>query len=340
MGLVTDIFRQNAWGTIDLHEQIIERVDYVPSLLGQMGIFEPWFSRSKTLAIGDRDRTVSLIPTSERGAPPREYTPEGARMRYFQPARLAEGSTVYADELQGVTELASDLQFREITREVAQRTQRIMVNFDLTMEHMRLGAVMGQVLDADGSTLVDWFDEWGVSQPAALSFELDQQSADIRKISRSFKRGMAKKAKGRWMPGNTLVNLCGDEFFDALVSHPQYREVRLVDGRTRELENIEGYSAVEFEGILHVNYRGTDDGSTLSIPSNEGRLFPRGPGFFKAAYAPASEFKPYVNQQARERYTMLLEDVSGRDEWDRVEIYSYPLMICTMPELLQRVTLT
>ena len=75
MGIVTDVFNQNAWGTLDIHERIIERVDHVPSLLGSLGIFEPWYSRSKTLAVADRDHTVKLIPTSESGTPPAEYVP-------------------------------------------------------------------------------------------------------------------------------------------------------------------------------------------------------------------------------------------------------------------------
>ena len=340
MGIVTDVFSQNAWGTLDVHEQIVERVDYVPGLLGQMGIFEPWYSRSKTLGIADKNKTVKLINTSERGSPPEEYIPQGARVRYFKPGRLAEGSTVYADELQDVLQLPFESQFREVSAEIADRTAGINGDLDLTFEHMRLGAVQGKVYDADGTLLIDWFDEWGASAPASVSFELDVAETDIRKVSRDIKRKMMTKAKGRWRAGTSIVNLCGDNFFDALVSHPLYKETKVNNERTRELENIEGYSAVEYEGILHVNYRGTDDGTTLSIPSNEGRIFPRGGGFFQAAFAPASEFKPYVNQRARERYTMLLSDPSGREEWDRVEIYSYPLMVCNAPELLQKVTLT
>ena len=51
-------------------------------------------------------------------------------------------------------------------------------------------------------------------------------------------------------------------------------------------------------------------------------------------WAPASEFKPYLNKRGREFYGLLLSDTSGREEWDRVELYSYPLFICTRPEML------
>ena len=70
MALVTDIFSQNGWGVIDFHEEIVERLDFRPQLLGSLGIFEAVYSRSRTIAIADRDRTLSLIPTSEMGAYP------------------------------------------------------------------------------------------------------------------------------------------------------------------------------------------------------------------------------------------------------------------------------
>ena len=93
-------------------------------------------------------------------------------------------------------------------------------------------------------------------------------------------------------------------------------------------------NAIEIEGITFINYRGTDDESKIAIGTDKVRFFPVGKGFFKAGFAPANEFKPYLNQRAREYYGLILADTSGRDAWDRVELYSYPLMICTRPGTL------
>jgi hypothetical protein len=103
------------------------------------------------------------------------------------------------------------------------------------------------------------------------------------------------------------------------------------------LENIEGYSSIEIESIVFINYQGTDDGSTIAIDTNKARFFPvNARGAFKVGFGPASEFKPYLNQKGKEYVALLLEDKSGREEWDRVEIYSYPLYIPTRPEMLMR----
>lgn len=338
MGLVTDIFSQNGWGVIEFHEDIVDKVDFKPQLLGSLGLFDPIYSRSRTIAIADRDRTLTLIPTSENGEAPKELIPTGARMRKFDAVRLAKGSTVYAIELAGVTTLPFDQQTRDIADEIVDRTARIKGDLELTWEHMRFGAIQGKVLDADGSTVLhNWYTEWGINEPSEINFALDVETTDVRKKCRDLKRDMQRKAKGVWTPGTRVGALVGDTFFDLLVNHKQYLETRLNTNRSAEVENIEGYAAVTFEGITFINYRGTDDDSTIAIGSEKARFFPIGAtGAFKVGWAPASEFKPYYNRRGQEYYGLLLEDKSGRDEWDRVEIYSYPLFIATRPEMLLR----
>lgn len=336
MGLVTDVFNNNAWGLVEFHEEIVEKVDYKPQLLGQLGIFEPVYSRSRTIVIADRDRTLSLIPTSEMGEAPQELIPQGAKVRPFQTVRLAKGSTIYAAELAGVAALPFDVQTKDIAQEVSDRTAQIMNDLELTWEHMRFGAIQGSVPDADGSTIVNWFSEWGATPPGEINFALTTDTTDVRKKCRDVKRAMMKAYKGAWPPGARVGALVGDSFYDALVNHKQIKETKLGTEQASSLENIEGYSAIDIEGITFINYRGTDDGTTIALDTTKAKFFPIGVrGVFKVGFSPANEFKPYLNQRAREYYGLTLADTSGRDAWDRIEIYSYPLFICTRPEMIQ-----
>lgn len=338
MALVTDIFNQNAFGAIEFQEQIVARVDYRPQLLGSLNLFEPIYSRSSAIGIVASDSTMKLIPTSELGAPPAELDKEGKNVRLFKTVRLAKGSTIHAYELAGVVSLPTDQQFVEITQEVVDRTRRITDDMELTWEHMRLGAIHGKVYDSNGTTvLYDWYSEWGMAEPAEINFALATADTDLRKICRDVKRQMQKAAKGVWTPATRVGALVGDEFYDKLVNHPAYKEAKLGTPQAAALENIEGYSAVEFEGILFINYRGTDDGTTLAIGSTKARFFPiNARGAFQVGWGPANEFKPYLNRRGQERYGLVLADTSGRDAWDRVEQYSYPLFACTRPQMLLR----
>ncbi len=338
MALVADIFSQNAWGAIEVQEEIIEKVDFKPQLLGSLGLFNPIYSRSRTIGIADKDGVMTLIPTSSNGAPPEELIPRGARLRTMEAVRLAKGSTIYAIELAGVLALPFAEQTVEAADEVTSRTSQIKDDLELTWEHMRFGAVQGKVLDADGSTvLIDWYKFWGIDEPAEINFALNVDTTDVRKKCRDLKRTMQRKAKGIWTPSVKVGALVGDEFFDLLVNHPQIKESKLGTERAASLENIEGFSTIEIEGIVFINYQGTNDGTTIAIGSQKARFFPIGArNAFQVGWAPASEFKPYLNKRGQEFYGLVLEDKSGRDEWDRVELYSYPLFICTRPEMLQR----
>ncbi|MCG6204193.1 major capsid protein [Rhodopseudomonas sp. HC1] len=338
MALVTDVFNANGWGVIEFHEDVVEKVAFKPQLLGSLNLFEPIYSRSRTIAIASKEGTLSLIPTSEMGAPPEELIPQGAKVRKFDAVRLAKGSTIYAIELAGVLALPFDEQTRDIAQEVSDRTAQITDDLELTWEYHRFGAILGKVFDADGTTvLYDWFSEWGIAEPAEINFNLNVDTTDVRKKCRDVKRTMQKAAKGVWTPSTRVGALVGDEFFDMLVNHPQIKETKLGTERAPLLEKIEGFSSIEIEGITFINYQGTDDGTTIAIGSQKARFFPIGArGAFKVGWAPASEFKPYLNKRGEEKVGLILEDKSGRDQWDRVELYSYPLFACTRPEMLLR----
>lgn len=338
MALVSDIFNQNAWGVIEFQEEIIERVDFRPQLLGSLNLFDPLYSRTRAIGVASRDRTMALIPTSADGSAPEELVPEGADIRYFNTVRLAKGSTIYVSQLAGVAALPFELQTQEVAREVSDRTARIMEDVELTWEHMRLGAIQGKVMDANGTTVIkDWYSEWGVAEPAEIDFELDTATTDVRKKCRDLGRTMQKAAKGVWTPATRIGALVGDTFFDMLVNHQQIKETKLGTEKASTLENIEGYSTYDVENITFINYRGTDDGTTLAIGSEKARFFPiNARGAFQVGYGPANEFKPYLNRAALPYYGLLLSDTSGREAWDRTEVYSYPLFICTRPEMLLR----
>ncbi len=255
MAIVTDVFNQNALGVIEFQEDVVERIDYKPQLLGSLNLFTPVYSRSRTIAIADRNRSLTLIPTSPNGSPPEELIPKGSRVRTYETVRLAKGSTIYAIELAGVAALPFELQTKEITEEVTDRTAQIMDDLELTWEYMRFGAVQGKVLDADGSVIVDWYDFWGIAEPDEINFELDKPGTDVRAKIRQLKRAMQKAAKGIWTPATKVGALVGDTFFDMLVNHPSVKETKLNTEKAATLENIEAYSAIEIEGVARTMAR-------------------------------------------------------------------------------------
>jgi len=335
-----DIFNDDAFSVVSLTDAV-DAVEYQPSLLRDMGLFEKQPVRTTTIAMERRDGVISLIPVSERGEPLDQATKGKRNIRHASAGRLAKGDTIYADELQNVRAFGKETETQAVQKEVATRFAGIQQDMELTEENMFLGAIQGKVLDADGKTvLYDWFDFWGVSQPTEIDFDLDNASpatGALKKKCKQVIRGMQKASKGAFTPKTEVIGFCGDNFFDDLVAQVEELVTTINPADATMLANEFGtaYGAIKFGEIIWINYRGTDDDSKLTIGTDKVRFFPRkAKGVFKHALAPA-EFMPYVNTLGKERYAMTIPD-RDRGAFTKVELYSYPLVYCTRPELLFR----
>ncbi|CAM3328418.1 major capsid protein [Polaromonas hydrogenivorans] len=338
-----DVFNQRPFHMVEL-SAAIQRAPYTPRFLGNLNLFTPKRVRTPTVSIEGKGGVLSLIQTSERGAPLEEADREGRDIRDFRTVRIARGKTIYATELEGIRAFGTESELQSVQNEVAEVMDGsigLRAAVELTHENMRLGAVQGIVADANGAVIKNWFTEFGIAQPDELDFDLDNASpvaGAVRTQCNAVTRAMKRAAAGAWIDGSTYpVGLCGDAFWDNLTAHPEVRSTYLNQEGASELRNNVGraFSSFMYGDILFINYRGTDDNSTVAVNTNSCKFFPAGaPGAFVSAFAPA-EFLPFVGQPGQDVYAMVVTD-KDRQAWARPEIYSYPLFICTRPGMLQR----
>lgn len=332
-----DVFNSDAFSTRSL-TTAIESVPYQPQMLGSMGIFEPVPIRTETIMIESRDGALSLIQTDQRGAPPAQRTTEKRKMRDFRTSRLAKSDTIRAAEIQGIRAFGSESELASVQSEVMRRMTGptgLLRDIELTWENHRLGAVQGIVLDADGTTeVIDWYDAFGVAVPTEIDFALGTTSTDVRGKCSQVVRAMQRAAKGSWLPTTRVVGLASDEFFDALVAHDDCQETYKYQ-QGEKLREQTAWRTFDFGGITFVNYRGTDDNSTVAIGANKCKFFPVGaPGVFQVAMSPG-ESLDMVNTLGRPVYGLIVPDPTVRKMYVDIEVYSYPLFICTRPLMLQ-----
>lgn len=338
-----DIFNSNAFGMVELSGAVM-KAPYRPRLLGGMNLFEVKRQRTTTVAIEEKDGALALIQTSERGAALEERANEKRTMHHFETLRIARGKTITAAELQNIRAFGSETELAQVQQTVAEIMSGetgLRAAVELTHENMRLGAVQGIVYDADGSEIINWFTEFGINQASEIDFDLDNASpasGAVREKCNQVVRAMKRAAKGVWIDGQTYaVGLAGDTFFDQLTGHTEVRQTYLNQQDAAQLRNDVGmaFGSVRYGGILFINYRGTDDNSTVAVHTDKCKFFPvDAPGAFQVAYSPA-EFMPFVNTPGQDVYAMVVED-KDRQAWARPEVYSYPLHVCTRPGMLQR----
>ncbi len=339
MPLSMNAFNNDAFSMVSL-TAAVEQIDYVPSLLGSLGIFDPEPVFTRSIAVERKARGLALIPTSPLGAPPRETDRDGRTIRDFRTTRLADSFTMYAYEVEGIRAFGTESEFETLQIEYASRMAKLRGAMDLTHEFHRLGALQGKLLDADGVTVIyDYFEEFGIEEPDAVSFELDVEATKVRILCQEVTRSMARSAKGNFTPATQVHALAGDEFFDMLIEHEAVKRTYENWAAAADLRENLAFQSFPFGGITWHNYRGTDDQTEVAVPNEEAIFFPVGArDVFKKAQAPA-EFGPFVNTRGQDTYAINVVD-RDRQAWTKGEQYSYPLYICTLPEVLRRATLT
>lgn len=331
-----DIFADNAFSLVEL-TAALEDVEYQPSQLGAMGIFTERSVRTEKITIERKETKLNLVQTSLRGAPPPPAEAQPRRnIRDFRAVRLMKSDHLEASEIAGIRAFGTESEFMQVQQEVLQRALNLRNDLELTHENMRLGAVQGIVTDADGTVLFNWFDEWGISQPAEVTWDFAALvDGKLREKCAQTIREIARAAQGAWSPGTQIVALCGDEFYDNLIKNAEVRATYLGWTAAADLRQASFWEPFPFGNILWMNYRGTDDNSKVAVPSTKVKFFPmNAPGAFLRVNAPG-EFFDTINQPGQQYYALTIPD-EKRNAFVDIELYSYPLYVATRPKMLLR----
>jgi hypothetical protein len=330
-----DIFNDDAFGLVSL-TALINNIDYVPSRVGELCFAGAGEGVSTlTVALEAFGTALSLVPTSPRGAPaPKEKQNKGT-LRSVSIPQVKLEETISAHQIMGVRELGSPDILRGALSVVQRQMQKMTSRFDMTLEYHRMGAIRGQILDADGTTvLTDLFSLFGISAPADVPFHLDVATTDVRAICSGIIRQLKRTIKLAWPTGAKVTALAGDNFFDALVGHATIKAAyQNYVGAAQALGSTTAFQKFSWGGIDFENYQGTDDNSTVAIGTDECRIFVTGvPGLYAEYYAPADFFET-VNTIGLPRYAKVAPD----DRFNQyVELHTQmnPLPLCLRPQTL------
>ncbi len=330
-----DIFNNDAFSAVSLTASVNEE-DYVPGRVGEVCQFREHGVHTTTIAVEKKGTTLSVIPTTPRGSPPTQSTRDKRDMRNLNVPRVSKEAVIYADQIQNVRAFRSETELETVQGVVDEEVGKILLEQDMTLENLRLGAFSGLILDEDGSTIYDLFTEFGVSQEAEVDMELDVTTTKVRTKCSAIRRTMAKNLK---LPaGNNFAihALCSDGFFDDLINHD---DVKAAYERWQEgaaLRTDYTYGQFYFAGILWENYRGSDDGSSVAVEADKANLAPVGiPGLWENPYAPADTMD-FVNTAGLPRYVIPGYDPSGKNRYMSFEVQSNPLPFCTRPKTLMK----
>lgn len=333
-----DIFNSDAFNLVNF-TTAVNKMDNLPTTTRQLVDFSVFRSTTISIAVEQKQGDLNLIQSSERGAPASATADDTRDVRDVRAPRLAVRDRIMADEVQNVRAFGTESELQTVADRVMERARRLREDIELTWENMALGAIQGVVPDADGSTMYDWYDIFNVSKPTEFAFDFANISnGGVLTKTNEIKRAMMRNAKGAMTPGTEIFAFCGDNFYDDLVKNQEVRETWL-NNSARNAEELRNRFGLPFEGIRYgnvfwINYRGTDDNSTVAIGSDKAKFFPVGArNVFEVGFAPG-ESEDVVNTRGQDMYALTIPDRDRRMYVD-LEIYSYPLFMCKRPLMLQ-----
>jgi len=314
---------------------------YQPMRLGQLRLFGEAGVRTTSIDIESKDGRLSLIQTSARGGAAPDPVGQNKRtMRTFRAYHLERDAKVYADEVQNIRAFGSETELQQVQDLVNERLAELRPAHETTLEYHRVNALQGTLLDADGSTLLNLFTEFGVSQQTK-DFVFSVSTTDVRDAIVAAKRLAEAELGGDVITGWRAF--CSAEWFDAFIAHAtvvaalQYQEsVALrTDLRT-------GY---EYGGVMFEEYRGSvtkpdsvGGGTAAFIPANVAFLVPvTARPIFITRFAPA-DYEETVNTLGLPLYAKQVPDPTGLNKYRLLNTQSNPICLCTRPRAVIKLT--
>lgn len=334
--LSTNPFTSDAFGLVSLSAAI----NYLPNRYGrleEMGLFPDNGVSTRQIAVEEKNGVLNLLPTATLGSPGTVGSRGKRKMRSFIIPHIPHEDLIKPEEIQGVREFGTESTAASLTSIMADHLQSMKDKHSITLEHLRMGAMKGIILDADGSTLYNLYTEFGIVQKT-IDFALDNAATDVKAKCVELNRHLEDNLMGEFTTGTHC--LVSEEFFDALTSHAKVIDAwdRWQDGEFFRSDNRKGF---KFCGITFEEYRGkaTDpDGNVRRfIAANEGHAFPLGTAnTFKGFFAPA-DFNETANTLGQRIYAK--QELAKYGRGIDLHTQSNPLPICLRPGVLVKVTI-
>jgi hypothetical protein len=328
-----DVFNDDAFSVTTLSAAISE-APFQPTRLNELGLFrndpiettDAWFELD-----GD---TIKMVTAGVRGAPGEVVGRNKPRAVGFKAKHLKRDDAMMADEVQNARAFGTESEVESVQGKVMRIGNKHRRDIETTLEYHRMGAIKGQVLDADGTTVLeDLFDKFGVVQ-LTHSMELDVDATDMRAEVVKAKRKSEDVLGGAPMRGFRVF--CGDTFFDDLIGHPELKAAydRWMEGEMLRNDPRAGFM---FGGVIWENYRGSVGGVPF-VGATDAYMVPEGvPDLLVVNFAPA-DYMETVNTPGLPFY--LKTEAKRMNTGVDIQVQSNPLAICTRPRAIIKLTRT
>lgn len=308
----------------------INALPFKPFRLGAMGLFSEMGIAETTAQVERLNGTLGIVGTAPRGAPGEVVIGNKRTSLTIAVPHIPALGGIGADELQNKRAFGAESQPDAVPAARDRALAKMRAALELTIEAHRVGALKGLVLDKDGSTLIDLFAAFGVTQNT-VAMALGTAGTKVRVKASEAIRACESALGGVSASGYRAM--CGTAFFDALSTHDNVEKFFVNTQMANAMGQSDPLQAVNFAGITWERYRGV---TGCEIATDDAYLVPMGvPELFITRYAPAN-YVETVNTIGLPMYAQA--EVRDMGKGYDLEAQTNPLNLCTRPNAVVKMT--
>lgn len=317
--------------------EIAAAINVIPNNYGrlqQLNVMPVQGVTSREVAIEEQNGSLALIPTEAIGGPGRVGGENKRKLRTFSVPKLVYDEHVSTADVDRIRAFGGNVRANMATL-LNQRLAAARAKHDITLEHMRMGALKGLIMDADGTTpIVDLYSAFGITAKT-VDFVLGTAATDVAAKCREVRRHIEDNLLGDMM-SSVRVEV-SPEFFDKFTNHANVKAAYANYQEAAQRLGGDMRDGFSFAGLNFVEYRaqaaGTG-GNIRFIAAGDGHAYPLGTSSTFATFVAPADFNESVNMLGQVYYAKVLP--ARFDRGYDVHTQSNPLPMCMRPGVLVR----
>lgn len=340
---VLDLFDDPVFAT----RSLVDSVNVVPNTYGrinELGLFPIRGVATTYVEIEYKNGVLNLLRTAERTTRGTAAVRGRRNVRIFKVPHIPHLDALQSEDLQNRIPFGATDALDRVQNATNEKLEDIASKFHITLEALRASALSGVLLDADGSVIVDYFAEFGITEKV-VSFALGNPATNITTKNNEVLRHMEDNLHGETMA--SAHALCSPEFFDAYTTHANVEKAYTYYTSQAEPLRRDVRKGFLHKGIMWEEYRGNanylaEDGSTINrkfIPAGEARIFPTGTRqTFQTYLAPPTALSEVNSAPREDQMIYVTQKRLDHDEGIEFKAQANPLPLVKRPALLVRAT--
>jgi len=319
---------------------LTDAINIIPNNYGKIGAMNLMPIKgvaTRAIEVEEKNGILNLITSKPLGSPGAQNKTGKRVSRLFKVPHLPLDDTLLPAEYDGIRAFGTENELTPYVSIMNDKLTSMKNKHAITLEHLRMGALKGVILDGDGDVLYNLYTEFGIDQKT-VAFALGNSATKVRTKCLAVSRHIEKNLMGETKNGVHV--LCSEGFFDALIEHPNVKAAYENHGEASDRLGGDPREGFKFGGLVFEEYNASApdaEGNTRKfIADNEAHAYPTGTMDTFSTYVAPADFVETANTIGLPFYAK--QEPRKFNRGIDLHTQSNPLPLCKRPGILVKLT--